>query len=285
MPELPEVETLCRQLNAVLPGKTVLAVDVLDSRLTPPDGLTGRQIGAITRHGKFLRIALAAARRGRGGPGRGNQPHAEAGDAGSVLVLHLRMTGRLLWQPPAVPLPRYARLAITFAEGRLVLADPRRFATIGDTLPPSAAVSVSAGRIVDPLAGAPAERLRALAQSRRLPVKAFLMDQRWIAGIGNIYACEILHQAGLDPRRPAGGLRIGEWRKVQRATAAVLARAVECRGTSISDWRDLFGEPGANQHHLEVYSRQGEPCRRCGARIERLVLGGRGTWFCPCCQK
>jgi len=111
------------------------------------------------------------------------------------------------------------------------------------------------------------------------------MDQRLIAGIGNIYACEILFAAGIDPRRLACSLATAEWRKVAKTAAAILRRAVACRGTTVSDWRDLFGCSGTNQDHLEVYSRHGAPCRRCGGSIERINQGGRGTWFCPICQK
>jgi formamidopyrimidine-DNA glycosylase len=345
MPELPEVETLCRQLNTVLLGKTILGVEVLDRRLAPPGGLIGRAVRAVTRQGKYLRIALDGLhpdRRGvdasqanfrkEVGTARSGRAGMESPHAGLDLVLHLRMTGRLLWQPlieppahtacqsppefqaqtcpklsartkadtrsverhgratraqlPAqieAPLPLYARLVLLFANGRLVLADPRRFATIGQS-PLHPAHAPPAG-ILNPLEGLPAGRLRKLAGSRRLPVKSLLMDQRLIAGIGNIYACEILFAAGIDPQRPAGSLETAEWRRIQQAAAVVLPRAVECRGTSISDWRDLFGAPGTNQHHLEVYARQGKPCRRCSTPIERLTLAGRGTWLCPSCQK
>jgi formamidopyrimidine-DNA glycosylase len=111
------------------------------------------------------------------------------------------------------------------------------------------------------------------------------MDQRLIAGIGNIYACEILFTAGIDPRQPSSGLSPAEWRKVAKISVAILERAVACRGTTVSDWRDLFGCSGTNQNHLTVYARQGETCRRCGGKIERITQGGRGTWFCPSCQQ
>ena len=112
------------------------------------------------------------------------------------------------------------------------------------------------------------------------------MDQRFVAGIGNIYACEILHMAGIDPHRPAGALRKPEWAKVAASTRTVLLRAIACRGTSISDWRDLFGMPGENQSNLRVYSREGLSCRRpaCDGTIIKTKLNGRGTWYCPACQ-
>jgi len=288
MPELPEVETLCRQLNTVLPGERILRIEVLDPRLgnierkkedsaiifpesAVPDGsgpgkiagLVGRRVAAVTRSGKCIHIQM---------------------DGGLTAALHLRMSGRLLYLAADVPLPSnfftYSRLVIGFSSGTLVLIDPRRFATFAAQPEGIAPVLPD-----DPMEGLPAQRLREIARTRRRPVKSFLMDQRLIAGIGNIYACEILFAAGIDPRRPACSLATAEWRKVAKAAATILRRAVACRGTTVSDWRDLFGCSGTNQDHLEVYSRQGAPCRRCGGSIERINQGGRGTWFCPICQK
>ncbi len=287
MPELPEVETLCRQLNTVLPGERIIRIEVLDPRLgnigqkrgdsaiifpgSVPNGsgqgkvagLVGRCVAAVTRMGKCIHIQM---------------------DGGLTAILHLRMSGRLLYLAADVPLPSkffpYSRLVIGFSSGTLVLIDPRRFATFA-VQPEGIAPALPD----DPMDGLPAQRLREIARTRRRPVKSFLMDQRLIAGIGNIYACEILFAAGIDPRRPACSLATTEWRKVAKAAVAILRRAVTCRGTTVSDWRDLFGCSGTNQDHLEVYSRQGAPCRRCGGNIERINQGGRGTWLCPICQK
>jgi formamidopyrimidine-DNA glycosylase len=260
LPELPEVETLCRQLKAILPGEEILGVEIRDPRLGKVEGLVGNRITAVSRRGKSIRIDLKR---------------------GPAVSLHLRMTGRLLWQDDACPIPPYTRMVISLAVGKLFLIDPRRFATFR-----AGSQEILSAPLADPLdEGLPARRLREIAGSRRLPVKSFLMDQRFIAGIGNIYACEILHGAGVDPRRPTGSLTAAEWRRVEKAAAVILPRAVACRGTTVSDWRDLFGMSGTNQEHLEVYARQGEPCRRCGAGIERLAMGGRGTWFCPSCQR
>ncbi len=258
MPELPEVETLCRQLNKILPGEEIRAIEVADPRLGKVPQLAGKRIASVERRGKYIRIEME------------NSPAA---------VLHLRMTGRLLWQTDAAPVPPHTRLTILFATGRLVLIDPRRFATF--CVPPQDAIPAP---VLNPLEQCPAGHLHRIAGTRRLPVKSFLMDQRFIAGIGNIYACEILYKAAVDPRRPAGSLTAAEWRKVEKATAAVLRRAVACRGTTVSDWRDLFGVSGTNQNNLEVYSREGSPCRRCGSPIERIAMSGRGTWFCSVCQ-
>lgn len=285
MPELPEVETLCRQLNEILPGEEILAVEILDPRLgmSEGEGLAGRKIESVYRQGKYIRIEMG--KRGQDPvisepeKGRGKIKQKPPDDR-LTAALHLRMTGRLLWQIDGAPAPPYTRLVISFAAGRLILIDPRRFATF------CARPSEAAPALVEnPLKGLPPHRLKKTAEKRQLPVKSFLMDQRFVAGIGNIYACEILYNAGIDPRRQAGSLSAAEWRKMQKASATVLPRAVECRGTTVSDWRDLFGMSGENQNHLEVYSREGKPCRRCGGMIERTKIGGRGTWFCPICQK
>ena len=284
MPELPEVETLCRQLKTVLPGEKILRVEILDARLGKIDGLVGRRVEAVKRRGKFLQICISG---------------------GLTAELHLRMSGRLFWQKGGVPLlsrvcrskkaeplngsgrvgsvppfAAYSRLVIDFPSGTLILIDPRRFATF-TVLPAESAPEL----VEDALGGLSARRLREIARTRRLPVKSFLMDQRLIAGIGNIYACEILFKAGIDPRRPSSGLSLAEWRKVAKISVAILERAVACRGTTVSDWRDLFGCSGTNQDHLAVYACQGEICRRCSSRIERITQGGRGTWFCPSCQQ
>lgn len=284
MPELPEVETLCRQLKAFLPGEEILRIDILDARLGKIEGLVGRRVEAVKRRGKFLQIFIS-------------------GDL--TAELHLRMSGRLFWRKGDVPvlsrvrgskkreplngsgrigsgLPffAYSRLVIFFPSGTLILIDPRRFATF--TVQPAESTPAL---VEDALGGLSGRRLREIARTRRLPVKSFLMDQRLIAGIGNIYACEILFAAGIDPRRPSSGLSPAEWRKVAKMSVAILERAVACRGTTVSDWRDLFGCSGTNQDHLAVYARQGEICRRCGGRIERITQGGRGTWFCPSCQQ
>ncbi len=285
MPELPEVETLCRQLNAILPGKKVLAVEIHDPRLGKSEGggLTGCTIEAVYRRGKYICIEIS--KRGRfsdisESEKRSGKVKKIPADKGFTVEMHLRMTGRLLWQTSGTVLPPYTRLVIAFSAGKLLLIDPRRFATFhvrreAVALPP----------LANPLEGLPARRLGEIAGMRRLPVKSFLMDQRFIAGIGNIYACEILHHACVDPRRPSGGLSANEWRKVEQAAAVIFPRAVACRGTTVSDWRDLFGISGENQEHLEVYSREGEACRRCGRKIECTKISGRGTWFCPTCQK
>jgi formamidopyrimidine-DNA glycosylase len=285
VPELPEVETLCRQLNVILIGKRIMSLEILDPRLEAAESshLAGRRIERVSRQGKTIQIDLGKSGRGSAAgaskKGRGTARESIA-DSGLTAALHLRMTGRLLWQDRKAPIPPYTRLVLTFAAGRMVLVDPRRFATF--RLQPSAPLPVL---VENPLEGLPSRRLWKAASLRRLPVKCLLMDQRLIAGIGNIYACEILHAAGVDPQRQACSLSLADWRKLDRATATILTRAVDCRGTSISDWRDLFGKEGENQRHLNVYARQGKACHRCGKEITRKAIAGRGTWLCPACQR
>ncbi len=259
MPELPEAETLKRQLMEVVLGEEILKTCVLDEKLNP-FYLEGRTVVSISRKGKGIYLGL---------------------DDGTSVGLRLRMTGRLLWQKEgALRLP-HTRFIADFRRGRLDLIDPRRFATltlekINHDIP---------GKAMDPLLNLSFRIISAIAGKRKLPVKSFLMDQRFIAGIGNIYACEILYAASVSPLRQACGLSSQEWALIADAAAAILNKAVECRGTTVSDWRDLFGQKGEYQDYLKVYGRKGTPCPRCGSFIERLKLAGRGTYFCPACQK
>jgi len=196
---------------------------------------------------------------------------------GQCLVFQLRMTGRLFWLE-GDDTPPHARMVLSFPAGRIVLSDPRRFATV--ELCRSAPCSPAADGLeaIDP------SRLADAARRRRLPVKSFLMDQKAVAGIGNIYASEILHRAGIDPLRPACDLLPAEWKKIASASARILKKAVASRGTSISDWRDLHAGPGEYQRYLCVYGRRGEPCRTCGGEIRRVIIAGRSTFYCPRCQ-
>lgn len=256
MPELPEVETLCRQLRPVIVGRDILSRRVIDRKLAHLPPLEGRTVRSIDRHGKRMIWTLSD---------------------GQCLVFQLRMTGRLFWLE-GEELPPHARLVLSFHEGRLVLSDPRRFATVELYRPPAASPVTDGLEPLDPRCLAEA------ARRRRLPVKSFLMDQKVVAGIGNIYASEILHGAGIDPARPACSLTPAQWRRVAIVSARILAKAVEARGTSISDWRDLFAGPGEYQHQLRVYGRKGERCRACRCEILRVVIAGRSTFYCPGCQ-
>jgi formamidopyrimidine-DNA glycosylase len=257
MPELPEVETLCCQLRQVIVGARIAETQIIDPKLGTIEGLEGKIVRGIRRHGKTLALEL---------------------EGKLSLVLHLRMTGRLLWHN-GKGLKPHTRLVISFLRGRISLIDPRRFATVtinqtGDC--------ISLGR--DPLDAFDPSHLWKIAQQSTIPIKSFLMDQRRIAGIGNIYACEILHQARLNPWRSSNGLSRDEWSKLGAATKEILQRAIACRGTSVSDWRDLFGQEGEHQDYLLVYGREDTACYSCGGKIQRRKQNGRGTYFCPTCQ-
>jgi len=259
MPELPEVETLCRQMSAVLADAKVRRFDILDARLGRGKNLGGRRVLSVAREGKWVVIRL---------------------DKDLTMRIHLRMTGRLLWGEGDRGILPHTRFTLIFDRGRLDLVDPRRFATLSFDDPSAESVPIK-----NPLAGFDTGVLMERAAKRTLPVKSFLLDQKVIAGIGNIYACEILHAASVDPRRSAGSLSRAEWRKVAAAAGRILRKAVDCRGTSVSDWRDLFGCMAEYQNHLSVYGRAGETCRHCGGTIVRESIGGRGTFFCPACQR
>lgn len=277
MPELPEVETVRRHLERHVLGRTVSAVWLSGKALRRPVpvGLVreapGRTIRAVGRHGKFLVLEM---------------------DDGARLVGHLGMTGAFLYRPAGPPAaaarPPHVHVALSFVDGSaLWYEDARRFGLIDwapagggddDRLGP-------AGSGVDPLAqrldGA---RLKARFERCRGPIKPLLLDQKRIAGIGNIYACEALHRAAIGPRRGAHTLSPAEWTRLAAAIHAVLDRAVERRGTTISDFRDLDDRPGSFGSELRVYDRAGEPCPRCGRAIRRIVQGGRSTYSCPGCQ-
>ncbi len=259
MPELPEVETLCRQLRQVIKGRQITGFDVIDAKIGDFSDIIGCRVTAVNRRGKGLEIAL---------------------DSGMALRLHLRMSGRLLWQRACHLLVPHTRFIVGFEEDRLLCIDPRRFATLALQAVPSSGGLPSYPLMASDLAG-----ICALAGKRRVPVKAFLLDQKVMAGIGNIYACEILHEAAIEPEQRTCDLSFTQWQRISEVTAPILKKAIQARGTTVSDWHDLFGQKGENQLNLKVYGREGKPCPRCGAPVARKRLGGRGTYYCPACQK
>ncbi|HUH66580.1 MAG TPA: bifunctional DNA-formamidopyrimidine glycosylase/DNA-(apurinic or apyrimidinic site) lyase [Syntrophales bacterium] len=259
MPELPEVESLRRQLSEVIVNEKIIDMKILDRRLGVINGVIGRRVEAVNREGKALTILF---------------------DNGRSLLLHLRMTGRMLWQSCSPALLPHTRFVIRFSSGHLLLIDPRRFATLAMTEGERPLAFVR-----DPLRALRVKELVEIAKRRMLPVKSFLMDQRLIAGIGNIYACEILHAVSIKPSRPSREVAFSEWRRIEKAAKKILERAIACRGTTVSDWRDLFGEKGSYQDELRVYGREGLQCLRCRGTIARIAIGGRGTFFCPSCQQ
>jgi formamidopyrimidine-DNA glycosylase len=257
MPELPEVETLSRQLKDKICDGKILATEVYDDKLAGIKNLKGRMVSAVERRGKTVAILL---------------------DDGKSVLIHLRMTGRLFWQSDSAR-PKHSRWRITFADGNIFLIDPRRFATVGISK------NVEGDSAKDIFKEFDLNAFLKNHGSRRTKVKSLIMDQRAVSGIGNIYACEILYRTGIHPERVAATLTKNDWKKVFRQAKIVLNTAIKKRGTSISDWRDLYGHKGENQHELKAYGREGESCTICGRTICRIKQGGRSTFYCPYCQK
>lgn len=257
MPELPEVETLSRQLQHRIAGEKIRAMRIYDRKLDGLEDVRGRTIRGVCRLGKSILIML---------------------DDGVGIVIHLRMTGWLFWRTDKKREP-HTRWRMTLAAGSIDLVDPRRFATVK-------VVRTEPEKPVNDLMGRfDLKHFLENQARRRVPVKGLLMDPKAIAGIGNIYACEILHGAGISPVRQAATLGDHEWKKIFRQARRVLKRAIAKRGTSISDWRDLYGCPGENQNELKVYGREGTTCCVCKEVIVRIKQGGRSTFYCPWCQR
>jgi len=264
MPELPEVETVARQLAPCLVGRTVQALRIYDPRLrngrTPL--LSGSRVTDVRRSGKRVLIELQ----------RGSSP--------LYLAVHLRMTGRLLWSEEAFP-RRHLRARFALDRGALGFVDARRFGTF-DWYERAADAEPEG---MDPLS----RHLDARTMSRLLAttqnVKAWLLRQDRLTGLGNIYASEILYAARIDPRRPAGSLDPQETRALLTATRRILRRAIRACGTTFSDFQDARGVEGSYQAYLAVYGREGERCRRCAGTVRRIVQQQRSTFFCPECQR
>jgi formamidopyrimidine-DNA glycosylase len=271
MPELPEVETIRRQLAPVLEGRTITEADILDPRWTRPEppelvagSLRGRRIEHLGRAGKYLVWELSGE---------------------LYLLVHLRMTGTLLIDPMAAP--RHTRARFRLDDGRRVIyVDPRRFGT-GHLLPSEAARDAYLGeRIgIEPLTPEfTLAHLRALARGRTAPVKSFVLDQRRIAGVGNIYADEALFRAGIHPLRRAGTLTRSQLAALRTAIEASLLAGIEAKGATIDDFRHVDGAYGSFQDQFLVHRRAGLPCPNCARPIAKLVVGGRGTYVCEHCQ-
>jgi formamidopyrimidine-DNA glycosylase len=269
MPELPEVETVRRSLTLIV-GETISSLQVREPRLRRRIGAdlsrrtVGRSIVGIDRRGKYLLLELS--------------------DGGAVLA-HLGMSGTFSIVPQSTPLEPHDHVLFGFAGGSmLVFNDPRRFGLIRAGRRESFQELAQMGP--DPLSGefSPAW-LRRLTRGRKRPVKNLLMDQRLIAGIGNIYANEILFEARVRPSRQARRLRLAEVEALYEATRRVLLEAIASGGSSISDYRDGSGQPGYFQLSFRVYDRGGQPCVVCTTPVRRTVHAGRSSFYCPKCQR
>ncbi|HTK31208.1 MAG TPA: bifunctional DNA-formamidopyrimidine glycosylase/DNA-(apurinic or apyrimidinic site) lyase [Candidatus Saccharimonadaceae bacterium] len=274
MPELPEVETVRRMLETSVRGRTVRAVALSGlalRRRVPrevPRALAGRTLLSVGRHGKVLLLGF---------------------DGGMTLVSHLGMSGRWLFFPDGrAPRLPHVHARVRFTDGsRLWFQDTRRFGLLRAV--PTASLArdpALRGLGPDPMAAPPrGADLRVAARGLRLAIKPFLLDQRRVAGIGNIYASEILFRAGVSPRLQAGRVREAAWDAIAREIPRVLGEAVERLGTTFRSYRTLWGEPGGFGEQLRVYDRAGAPCSVCGRPIRRIVQAQRATYFCPHCQR
>jgi formamidopyrimidine-DNA glycosylase len=288
MPELPEVETIRRQLAPMVEGRRLERIEILDPRWSRPlaprklaAALEGRRIEALGRRGKYLLWSFE-------------------GDV--HLAQHLRMTGAVLSAPELEPDHTRVRIdlspparagakgkkaaAVDRRSNRLVIVDPRRFGTgelLGSGEDLEAFLSARLG--LEPFdEGFTAEHLRALARGSRAPIKALLLDQRKIAGVGNIYADEALFRARIHPLRRAGSLTGAQYGDLRDAVVDALGTGIDARGATFSDFRDLDGVRGSFQDRFLVHRRAGGACPRCGRTIVKMTAAGRGTYVCEACQ-
>jgi len=273
VPELPEVETIARDVRPHLVGAIIRRIRVIKPDILRGIGrrafersLTGRRVTAVGRRAKHLVIVL---------------------DDGRRLVIQPRMTGSLLVTEAAAPTDRYAAIAARLSSGRqLAYRDVRRLGAV-HLLSAEAWKRYTARIGPEPLEpGFTAARLAAVLAGGRLAVKKALMDQRRLAGVGNIYANESLWSAGIDPSRLSGTVTAAEARRLHRALVDILRRAIRRRGTTVRDYRTGTGEAGAYQSRLNVYGRARRACHRCGRRIVLThAVDARATYFCPGCQR
>jgi formamidopyrimidine-DNA glycosylase len=275
MPELPEVETIRRDLEARIVGRKIRAVHFAPDTGKPVpvlkgideasfrEGVVGAGIEGVERRGKYLALRL---------------------DTGALLVVHLRMTGALLHRPAVAAPDRFLRATLVFDDGtELRFTDVRKF---GGLWLADDYHDVTAARLgPEPLSeGFTVQTLTDALAGRKAPVKAIILDQRRIAGIGNIYADEACFAASIDPRRLGASITDAEAEALHAGVRQVLLFAVESRGASFRDYQDADGKSGNMQMFVKVFRRTGKPCYTCGTVIERVKVGGRSTHFCPKCQ-
>lgn len=280
MPELPEIEVLRRSLEPHLTGRLIRSLEVRETRLREPvlpdrlaEHCSGRRILGLRRRSKYLLADL---------------------EGGHTLVVHLGMSGRLtLAGASAEPEPhehvvfRLGPRSSSRRQQKLRFRDPRRFGLVLSLDTESLDRDRHFAHLgVEPLSGAfSAKALAERAAGRRAPVKSFLMDARNVVGVGNIYACEALFRAGIHPFRAAGRISRKRWESLTESVIDVLGSAIEQGGTTLNDFADGEGNSGYFQIALDVYGREGEPCRRCGRSIRRRVLANRSSFYCPKCQR
>ena len=270
MPELPEAETIARDLRGRVVGRTVTHVRIAKPDILAP-GLTARRLGAALR-GHAIREV-----------GRRGKNVVLRFDDGRVLLVNLGMTGRLVFSgAPRAGELRHVAARLGLDDGRAILYDDIRRVGCIELVPAGQWEERQQRLGVEPLSDElTAERLHALTRGSRVAIRNWLLDQTKLAGVGNIYANEALFRAGIRPTRRAGTLR----RRETAALRDVLHEAIAARGTTVSDYRDAAGEAGGFGPRLRVYGREGEPCPVCGTPIKRVVIGGRSAFYCPRCQR
>ena len=273
MPEMPEVEQVRKTLTPHIQGRTITAVEIyLDRLIQHPspqkfiEGLVGKTIECVGRRGKYLVLETAA-----------NQK----------LIVHLRMTGALIAQPSDAPMPKYAKIKFTLTDNvTMWFTDIRTFGTLYLVTDDDAYIEGYETLGPEPLSsGFTPAYLAPLAAKSRKPIKTFILDQKVIAGLGNIYADECLALSGILPLRLANTLTENEIAKLCEAINTVIAQGIKNRGTTFRDYKDGEGNKGDNQNHLLVYSRAGKPCKSCGGTLVQTKIGGRGSVYCPHCQR
>jgi formamidopyrimidine-DNA glycosylase len=274
MPELPEVETTARSLRPRLTGRRVRCIGGVDwPRMLPQTSedelravLIGLGVTEVDRRGKYLLVGFEDDR---------------------WLAIHRKMSGNLLLRPADAPAEAHTHLELGFDNGTLLrFIDARKFGRVylfGSRPDLDAFIAERLG--LEPLTELDAESLRVLLRNRRGRIKSLLLDQAFVAGVGNLYADEALWEARVHPLRPADSLSRVEVARLALAIKDVLTRGIERRGTSFSNYRDADDTPGENQDFLSVYGRAGQPCPRCGGTIKRIVIGMRSAHFCPRCQR
>jgi formamidopyrimidine-DNA glycosylase len=273
MPELPEVETVARGLQREIAGRRVVSVtlgktDFMDNPGEIERHLPGAEIRAVERYGKFMLLRLR---------------RAEAVEE-SALLVHLGMTGAMMPRAVSEPHAKHTHLVALLDDGReLRYVDPRRFGRMA--LLAGEGLQEELRRFgADPLE-VPLNEFARRIRERRARIKALLLDQQVLRGVGNIYADESLWKAKIHPAQIGAWLRPEQLEKLHRALQEILKKAIVLRGSSISDFRDAEGEPGEYQLHHKAYGREGKPCYRCRTPIKRMVVAGRSSYFCPNCQK
>ena len=273
MPELPEVETIRKGLNQTVKGKRIKKVIILLPKMVRKDNLKqkiisrtrGKMILNVNRRGKALLFIL---------------------DSPDVLIFRLGMTGQMLWSCPPIPLRRdkHTHIIVDFGKGeRILFRDMRQFGEICLVKKEDVEETLNMG--AEPLKRGFNHEVLTRLTSSSVKIKHLLMDQKRVAGIGNIYSDEILFEAGIHPLKPGRLLKIKELKRLHRAISLILNEAIACKGDTISQYRNILGESGRYQNFHRVYQREGEDCHRCSTPIRRIKIAGRSCHFCPSCQK